>query len=195
MLKLYPNRIFKYGIFCLWLLAFQVVEGQKILYSEGYIVRYQGDTIHGKLRYSTPALRSAKVIFKAHDSDERIKFLPFQIKGYYVEGQYYESRIYDIHPSLSYGLGVFMRRINADNGDVKLYEYWNTDRERGFTQIFLHREGEPLLEIHPFRFRKQVAGFLRDFTELSEEILSGRYNKRHLKSIVDKYNTWKTNYH
>ncbi len=167
--------------------------GQRILFSEGYIVKFQGDTLYGKIRYSTPALRSAKVIFKQEGYDERVVYRPFQIKGYFVEEQYYESRIYDIHPSLSYGLGVFMQRLNEDNAPVKLYQYWNTDRERGFTQTFLHREGEPLLEIQVLKFKKQVAQFLKDCPEINTSFLKGKYNKRHLRSIVDKYNVWKKN--
>lgn len=162
----------------------------QLIYSDGYIVKFNKDTIYGKIGFTTPAERSVKIMFRENGIDEKIKYRPFQIKGYFVLGDWYESKIYDIHPSLSYGLGVFMVLKVGGFGQVKLYEYWNTDKERGFTQIFLYRPGYPLEELKRFKFKKQASAYFSDYEEMSKDILEGKYKRRQIEELVIMYNEW-----
>ncbi len=156
---------------------------------DGYIISNQNDTIRGKIKYTTPALRSSKVIFVKNGDEERLTYKPFQIKGYYVENTVYDSKIYDVDLALSYGYGVFMERRN--NGIVKLYYYWNTDKERGFTQTFIENDGDYLLEVDFVGFKRQMTRYFEDFPKLQSKIKQGTYKKKDLEQIVAEYNEWK----
>ncbi len=159
---------------------------------EGYVVTNQADTLYGKIYYSPPGHRSAKISFKEEGKNEKIKYRPFTIRGYFVNDMYFVSRIYDIHPSLSYGKGVFMRWVNHGRKvHVKIYEYWNTDKEFGFNQTFLAKSGGSSHEIDPLRFRKTTAAFFKDFPALQKDILSGLYKKKELEKLVERYNSWR----
>ena len=156
---------------------------------DGYIINNQNDTIYGKIKYTTPAIRSSKVIFVKNGDEERLTYKPFQIKGYYVENTVYDSKIYDVDLALSYGYGVFMERRN--NGIVKLYYYWNTDKERGFTQTFIENDGDYLLEVDFVGFKRQMTRYFEDFPKLQSKIKQGTYKKKDLEQIVAEYNEWK----
>ncbi len=159
---------------------------------DGFIVRNTGDTIPGKIYYSPPGHRSAKILFKEEGQKEKVKYRPFMIRGYFVKDQYFISRIYDINPSLTYGLGVFMRLVNhGEKSHVKVYEYWNTDREFGYNQTFLVKSGGSSYEINPLKFKKSTAKFFKDFPELHKDINKGMYSRKDLMKIVERYNAWR----
>lgn len=173
------------------ILCFPLLVSAQFGWVKGYIVTNTLDTLHGKILYTTTGQRSAKCMFKEDGYDDKVKYKPFTIKGYYVKDQYYISKVFDIHPSLSYGLGVFMRVVNVGEGPVSILEYRNTDFEYGYNQFFLVKKGEPSHEINPLKFRKTVAPFFSDYKELQEDILAGKYKKRELDLIVKRYNDWK----
>jgi len=158
-------------------------------FMNGYIITNKNDTIRGKIKYTTPALRSSKVVFMKNGDDEKLTYKPFQIKGYYVDNSIYDSKIYDIDLALSYGYGAFMERQNE--GIVKLYYYWNTDKERGFTQTFIENDGDYLLEVDFVGFKRQMTRYFEDFPKLQSKIKQGTYKKKDLEQIVMEYNEWK----
>ena len=158
-------------------------------YVDGYVITNRNDTLFGKVKYSTPALRSSKVIFMENNAKEKTRYKPFQIKGYYVEKTSYDSKIYDIDPALPFGYGVFMERRNE--GVLKVYYYWNTDKERGFTQTFLENDGDYLMEVDFIGFKKQMTRYFEDYPKLQSKIKRGTYKKRDLDKMVAEYNEWK----
>ena len=161
----------------------------QINFLDGYIINNKNDTIYGQIKYTTPALRSSKVIFMKAGETEKVTYKPFQIKGYYVAETSYDSKIYDIDLSLPYGFGAFMERRNE--GIVKLYYYWNTDKERGFTQTFIENDGDYLLEVDYVGFKRQMTRYFEDFPKLQSKIKQGTYKKKDLEQIVAEYNEWK----
>ncbi len=159
---------------------------------DGYIVTNQRDTIYGKIYYAPPAHRSAKIAFKAEGEKEKVKYRPFTIRGYFVNDQYFVSRIYDIDASLTYGLGVFMRWVNYDKkGHVRIYEYWNTDGDAGYNETLLVRSQGNSYSINPLKFKRDASYFFRDYKELRSDILKGVYKRRDLQKIVERYNAWR----
>ncbi len=175
----------------LWvLLSASPVEAQFWM-DEGYVINYDNDTTFGKIRAATPAMRSARIVFIPEGSRERIRYQPFQIKGYSVRGMYYESAIYDVHPLLNYGYGVFMEVLNDPNDFVRVYRYYNTDRERGFFQTFLSREGYQMYRVRNNRFHEDLAWFFNDYPELSGDLEQGMFKRQDLIKIVDHYNRWR----
>lgn len=189
------NHLVKMRLLSLFLIiCFPIIASAQPGWLRGYIVTNASDTLYGKVYYTTAGQRSAKCLFKEDGYNDKVKYRPFTIKGYYVNKKYYISRIYDIHPSLTYGLGVFMEYINVqDKGPVMLLKYRNTDHEYGFFQTFLLRKGNPSYEINHMKFRKSVAAFFKDYKELHDDILAKKYKKRDLPEIVKRYNNWYKN--
>lgn len=179
-------------VFLFSLLSFSTSFAQ-FPFVDGYIVTNTRDTIHGKIKYTPPGHRSAKIVFHDMENEEKVKFKPFQIQGFHVNGETYESKIYDINTELTYGLGVFMKRLNNE-GPLKLYEYWNTDKERGFTMTFLENDGDYLFEINYLQFKKQLVVYFEDFPQLQAKINRGAFKKKDLPKIVEEYNYWKNNW-
>jgi len=172
--------------------AFQAAELQaQFWYSDGFVVSYDNDTMFGKIRAATPAIRSVRIVFIPDGSRERVRFQPFQIKGFSINGMYYESAIYDIDPTLNYGYAVFMELLNDPHAYVKLYKYYNTDRDRGFFQTFLSREGYQMYRVPSRRFGENLAWFFSDYPELSEDLEEGSFKKQDLPEIVEHYNRWR----
>ncbi len=163
----------------------------QLTWVDGYVVTNPGDTLYGKIKFTTPAQRSAKIIFEGKGTDEKIKYKPFQIKGFFMDKRVYESKIYDFDPSLTYGFGVFMERMNI--GTVQVYQYWNTDKERGFTQTFIENDGDYLLEIDYLNFKKQMTRYFEEFPQLQSKIKRGEFRKRDLMAMVSEFNEWKSN--
>ncbi|MEM7102963.1 MAG: hypothetical protein AAF502_07540 [Bacteroidota bacterium] len=160
-------------------------------WTKGYIVTNPGDTIRGKIKETTPGQRSVQIVFRGNNSDEKIRYKPFNIKGFHVNERYYESKIYDVDVDLNYGFGVFMERMNK--GIVQIYHYWNTDKDRGFTQTFIENDGDYLLEVNFMRFKWQMAKYFEEYPELQARIKDGEFKKKDLMKIVDEYNRWKEN--
>ncbi len=159
---------------------------------DGYVITNTRDTLYGKIYYAPPGQRSAKITFKEDGKNEKVKYRPFTIKGYFVNKQYFASRIYDVDASSSFGLAVFMRWVNYEKkGPVKIFEYWNTDQQFGFTQTFLAKSEGTSFEIDMMRFKKTTAIFFRDYPELQNDILEGHYGRKQLEEIVDRYNAWR----
>jgi len=177
-------------IFVFAFLLMPILSHAQLGWLPGYIVTNSLDTLHGKIYYSTSGQRSAKCVFKEDGYNDKVKYRPFTIRGYYVNGSYYISRIYDIHPSLTYGLGVFMEYVNEGEGPVMLLRYRNTDLEFGYFQTFLVKKGETTHEIDYMRFRKTAAAYFSDYPKLQEDILAKKFKKSEIAKIVKRYNSW-----
>lgn len=177
--------------FFLFFCGFISLSFGQVAFMDGYVITNRSDTLYGKIKNVTPAQRSLQIVFSNAASKERIKYKPFQIKGYYLDGQAYESKIYDIDPALTHGYGVFMEKAN--DGTVKVYYYWNTNKDRGFTQTYLENDGDYLQPVDFFGFKKQMTKYFEDFPQLQSKIQRGTFKKKDLLKIVAEYNDWKEN--
>ena len=83
-----------------------------------------------------------------------------------------------------------MKRMTPYEGTVKLYEYYNTDGQEGYTQTFLNRRGV-LTEVNYDKFYKDLAEYFSDYIDLANKIKEKKYKKTELRKIVDEYNLWK----
>jgi len=171
--------------------CFISVSNAQLTWVDGYIITNTGEKTTGQIKYTTPAQRSTTCIFKASGQDEKIKYQPFQIRSFFIEGRLYESKIYDFDVTQPYGYGVFMERKNT--GTVKVYEYWNTDKERGFTQTFIENDGDYLLEVDQLRFKRQMSMYFEEYPALQKRIDKGEFKKKELMTIISEFNTWKEN--
>ena len=176
-------------LFLLLMLGSVLFAEAQLNFVEGHIITNDNVTLHGKIKSTTPGQRSTQIVFIENGEKEKLKYKPFQIKGYHVDGMTYESKIYDFDPALPYGYAVFMERINK--GTVKIYYYWNTDKERGFTQTFLENDGDYLVEVNPLTFKRQMVQYFEEYPRLQSKIKRGDYKKKQLEEIVQEFNDWK----
>ncbi len=161
------------------------------LWQDGFVVLNTGDTLTGKVKVATPAVRSVKVVFRDSATDEVTSYKPLSIKSFTANGETFDSKIYDVVPSFKYGYSVFMRRMNS-GGPIKVYEYWNTDKERGFTQTFLENDGDYLFEVLYPRFKPLMITYFEEYPQLVAKIKRGAFKKRDLLKIVHEYNSYMT---
>jgi hypothetical protein len=158
-------------------------------YEPGYVVTNKGDTLRGLIKYARQYELSLRVYFHDEKTREPQVLHPFTIRSYFVHNETYESKIYDYAPERPDGFAVFMRRMNL--GACRVYEYWNSDQERGFTQVFLEKSGKPMEEVQFFGFKDQMVRYFSDFPQLSAKIARVLFRRRDLPKIVEEYNTWK----
>jgi len=159
-------------------------------FDEGYIVDVNDVKIVGKIRSSTPAMYSTRITFKNAKTDEVTNYRPSDIKSWHIPKNdiVYESKNYKINSRKGYT--VFMRRLCDGKGKAKLYEYYNTDGEFGFTQTFIEKDGE-MKEVLFGRFRKNMAEMFSDHEELAKDIKAKKYKKKDILDIIAEYNRWR----
>jgi hypothetical protein len=178
-----------FALLSIYCLSLGFIQAQKK--AKDYILTNTNDTIYGTVRPGTPAQRSLRIGFTAENSKDAQRYEPFQIKAYYLAGEKatYESQLYQV-AGLEYAYAVYMQRMN--DGYIRVYEYWNTEGERGFIQTFLQRSDERLVEVNFQRFKKQMVLFFDDFPQLADKIERGAFGKNDLTQIVSEYNIWKS---
>lgn len=157
----------------------------------GFVVTNEGDTLQGQVQVNTPAVTSAKMVFKSETVD-KIVHKPFQIKAWGSDdGTVYESKAYQLGKDK---YGVFMRRHTAVGGEVQCYEYWNTDGNgtTGFSQLFMEKQQE-MTEVYMGKFKKQMSEYFADNEAIVAEINEGKYKKTldGLIELIEAYNASK----
>lgn len=158
---------------------------------KGYIINLARDTVWGKIKYGTPAMRSVRVTFIHGETGETRKYFPFQIHAWHVQrfNQTFVSKVIKDKPKDVEGKGVFMERISSDKGPVRCYFFWNTEGARGYTQTYLEKNSA-LTEVQYGRFKKQMMLYFEDFPQLSDKIQRGAFRKKDLAKMVAEYNHW-----
>ncbi len=159
-------------------------------WDDGYVIDINNTRVDGKIMSSTPAMYSVRITFKSNETGQVGYYRPTDLKTWHItKGDLvYESKNYFINSNK--GFAVFMRRLCDGKGKVKLYEYWNTDDEMGYTQTFLERDGE-MTEVQYGRFRKFMADYFSDCEELKEKIEKKQYKKNDILDIIAEYNEWR----
>ncbi len=187
MQKLFSLLLFSLSAIC----ATAQVDFGEFQFEKGYVVTNKGDTLRGKIKYARAYELSQRCTFikDGDETNEHIRYQPFTIKTFCVKNEIYESKIYDYSPDRPDGFGVFMHRI--ENGECKMYEYWNSDKERGFTQVFLEKKGKMMEEVGFFMFKKQMMSYFSDYPQLQAKIGRNAFKRSEVQRIVQEYNSFK----
>ncbi len=157
-----------------------------------FIINNSYDTIWGKISGNlTPATASLKLNFTDNNTGTKRVYKPYDLKSWHPSGfdYYFESREYRPkgHRAEEQGFGVFMKCFTPYEGDVRYYEYYNTDGHEGYYQSFLVRRGV-MLEVKFEKFYSQLAEYFADNPELVEKLKAKKFKKTELAKIVDEYN-------
>ena len=156
---------------------------------QGFIITNQNDTIYGTIIYGDAAQQNVEVTFVDPATQKSKVFKPYQLKAYFANSEFHESKIYDESQGLGYGHSVFMKRLN--DGQVKVYEYWNNTTARPFTQLFITNGKDRMVFVSQLKFKKQMATFFKDSAFIQKKILDGDYNRKDVLQLAVDYNNWK----
>jgi len=158
----------------------------------GFIITTEGAKVFGKLQLGTPAANSLKITF-INDEGVKKTYRPFDIAAWGSEedGTMYVSKAYSPGNNDN-AYGVFMSQLTDGKGFVQLYEYWNTDGQHGFTQLYLEKEGE-LTEVRMGKFKKQMSEYFGESQNIVDKINEGEYKKNRdgIIEIIFDFNAYK----
>ncbi len=157
-----------------------------------FIINNSYDTIWGKFTGNmTPASASLRITFIENTKGTKHVYKPYDIKSWHPDGlgYYFESKEYRPKGMRAeeQGYGVFMKCFTPYEGDVRYYEYYNTDGQEGYYQSFLVRRGV-MVEVKFEKFYAQLAEYFADNPELVEKLKAKKFKKTELAKIVDEYN-------
>jgi len=151
-----------------------------------YVIRIQGDTIYGSLKYKSSDDIKNKITVKVNDT---LKYsLKAQDIKYFRDGaQEYVS----FQPDME---AYYFLRVWQPGKYLSLYE-WQVPSEISGDKVeflpYLKREGENSfieLDIH---WQKHFVTFIEDYKELVDDIWKNKYKLEQLGDVVKKYNDWK----
>lgn len=160
----------------------------QLIVAQDYVIDVNDRKLYGTVILGPPAINSSMIKFKNNETGTVSKYRPDEIKCWVSGDLIYESKVYAINEHK--GFSVFMLRLSTDKGKVKVYEYYNTNGEMGYTQTFLEKDGG-MTEVNYARFRKHMATYFKDNKELAQKITDKKYKKKDLLQIVEEYNNWR----
>jgi hypothetical protein len=181
----------------------------------GYIIKMDGDTVHGVLLLKNKIANQGKVFFfdsmEAEEPSE--KFKAKEIKAYKVADRFYESKKY----TPEYTAMKYSFLLKVIDGPLSLYKAFYDDKERikineddiwqskidlSFSESELKeqrmgcREGEDLVFFDGAKFilgfKKQMSKYLSDCPEIANKIANKEegYQWGDLEKIIREYNAW-----
>lgn len=160
-----------------------------------FIINASQDTVWGQITGNlTPAITSVRILFIDDKTGTKAAYKAGEIHSWHPGGldYYFESKEYRPEglKKDEKGYLVFMKRMTLYEGTVKMYEYYNTDGQEGYTQTFLQHRGK-MIEINFDKFYQTLAELFSDYVDLATKIKDKKYKKTELRKIVDEYNLWK----
>ena len=157
---------------------------------QSYVITNTNDTIFGNVAVQKSTDSPTTITFTNGENNEQKTYEPFQIKGYFNSGTFYESKMYNLSADFSYGYNVFMERKGGE-GSIKIYHFSDKEKTAGNTKIFIENEAGKMTEVNAANFRTQMADFFTNCPPLKAKILRGVYKKKDLEQITAEYNAWK----
>ncbi len=182
----------------------------------GYIIKTDGDTVHGALLLKNKISNQGKVFFfNTMDSEEpSARYKPKEIKAYKVADRFYETKKYTPENTLM----RYCFLLKVINGPVCMYRVYWDDKQRikideediwkskidlTFSEDELQsqrlgcRNGEEELALFDgakfiLGFRKQMSKYLGDCPDISYKIDKKEpgYLWGDLEKIINEYNDW-----
>jgi hypothetical protein len=155
--------------------------------ADHYVVKVNGDTIFGKLKYASSDDIKNKITVKVNDTlkyslkaseivyfkDGDKEYVTFQPEG--EEGHYF-LKIWQLGTYLS----LYEWQVPADlsGAKVEFYPYIRKKGEKTYTELETH-------------WAKHLVEFIDEYEELADEVWKNKYKYEQMGEIVKKYNEWK----
>jgi hypothetical protein len=172
-------------------------------YSPGYVVLEKGDTIFGMLKQYPPEMSCQKVRI-IDENGNKIRVSRAQVIAYRRGDSDFVKKRYSRPFVLGKPIG-FMKLISR--GEVNLYKFYykvsgpshNNFQDQGSNPLiynereksdyYVERNGKNEL-VWKNSFRKGMALYFEEHTELSKKILDKELNYSDIWSIVEEFNRW-----
>lgn len=183
------------GFTLIFLSIFSFSFGQKN-YSEGYIITWENDTIHGKIRdhFSSRSTFAPGIIKFIDNSGLTTKYLPTDIKGYSKAG-------FENYMTIQDDFGKNFARLIVE-GNVKLLTIKKSGSFPGsngaggyntssISYYLYDSTTSKTTKVNPLYFKSQMAEYFSEYSALKEMILNKELRNEDIEIIVKKYNKWK----
>ncbi len=144
---------------------------------DDFVVIAGGDTLYGKVTFPPPQNLYETVSVKTSDGTEEIRSNRMVFSR--AKGENYRS--------VNYG-GKFRIMKEEEPGFLTYYTY-RLDNDYTFGARYLYKVSGEGMEVSSLTFRKKLAGFLEECSELSTAIRNKEYSFKQLEEVVNRYNT------
>lgn len=154
--------------------------------AEHYVVKNNGDTIYGKLKYSSNDDMKNKINVKVNDT-LKYNFKAEEVKLFRDGEKYYRSfqpdmeeyffiRIWEEGKYLS--IYDWQTPSDYNNGKIENFAYVRQNDDKAYIQVEAH-------------WQKHMAGLMSDNKEIADDIIKNKYKMEQLGDVVRHYNEWK----
>jgi len=145
-----------------------------------YIVKFNGDTIRGKLQLNLSGDNSMTMLFKA-EGGKKEQIRPIRVKYVHYDEEYQFRSV------PFYNQRLFMQIIKEDR-HISYYNYIHKrNNSMMATKVVLKPNGEAI-ELSGITFRKQVTEFLDDCPEIVARLEAKKYRYKDHKQLFADYN-------
>jgi len=153
---------------------------------EHYVIKNNGDTIFGKLKYTSSDDIKNKMTVKVNDT-LTLKFKADEIK-YFRDG---EKRYRSFQPDME---DYYFIKIWEEGKYLSLYE-WQVPAEISGSKVeflpYIRQNDDKTyieLDIH---WTKHFSELIADYEQLADEVWKNKYKLEQLGDVVRHYNEWK----
>jgi hypothetical protein len=146
------------------------------LVAQDYVVTTNGDTLKGEVK---PQYYGANSKVQVKDNNKnKSSFTLFQVKAFAFKGEIYQP--------LKGPNGYCFMELKK-GGYLSLYTF-QLPNQTQFDGFYLAKLDGSGIEVPNLGFKKTMANFLKECTDVAEKINKGDLGKRHLDTIIDEYN-------
>lgn len=149
--------------------------------AQDYVLTTRGDSLVGEVKPLHYGPEKRVQITNGKKDKQTVTL--FEVREFSSNGAVY-------HPVKSDAGYVFMKLLQP--GYLSLYAYQLENQTR-FDGLFLKKADGESMVVPNLGFKKYVGRFLEDCPDVSERVDGGDLDKKHLKEIVDAYNSCITN--
>ncbi|UII26592.1 hypothetical protein LVD15_25400 [Fulvivirga maritima] len=143
---------------------------------DDYLVTLKRDTIKGEVQILLPSDRNEEIMFKT--GDDKTRYKAYQFLEFYHEGEHYVP----VKMTEKYAI---MKVIKS--GYLSLLSY-RVDNNYDFGNLYLLKKTGEGTEVPTFLFKKVMADFLANCTQVSKKIENKEYKRSDIETIVDEFN-------
>lgn len=155
--------------------------------SDHYVVKTNGDTIYGKLKYMSSDDIKMKISVKVNDTlkyslkasevsyfkDRDKEYTTFKPEG---EENHFFLKIWQRGKYLS--LYEWQIPLDGGGGKIEYYHYIQKAGDKEYIELAVH-------------WQKHLVEFIDDYEELADEVWRNKYKTEELGDVIKKYNEWK----
>jgi hypothetical protein len=155
--------------------------------ADHFVVKTNGDTIFGKLKYMSSDDIKTKISVKVNDT------LKYSLKAsevaYFKDGDKEYTTFQPEGEELHYFIKIEQRGkylslyqwqipLEGGGGKVEFYYYLQKGKDKDYVELAPH-------------WSKHLIEFIDDYEELADEVWKNKYKQEELPEVIKKYNEWK----